>query len=518
MSIRAALIISLFTLVSGAVGCEMSSSYVGSPTPSATPITASTPLSPSTASLSEMPVTLPLIDAFFFNDERFAADLKSALQLTDDQVTQLRRIAREETVKLHTGRQADTSDQDYQGSTKVAAESAKQRIAEVVGEDKERRLTMFVLNRWREGSVADASSVPPLASPSAPPLTTSSPGGTPMAALPAVTPLASPGVTPAAASSPMPSPMKAPATVATAPYLAPSDTRIVVNAPAYRLDVFENGQLIKSYKVGIGYPEFPLPTGMRRVQSIIFNPTWTPPDEPWVESSGQVKVGEKVEAGSKLNPLGVIKIPIGLPSLIHGGKTPAKLGGFASHGCVGLTNGQVQDLAKLLARLSGSELTDEEIAQREKNRTETKSVKLNAPVPVELRYETMVVEDGRLHIYRDVYERGTNNEETLRSVLESYGVSINQLAANERAEIDQAIKLMSRDPGGKPIVNPSPADASKKQSNVENRRVTRTVKGTKDVVVEVAALAGKGYPAPVELNTGVPKPAPKPATQRKKKR
>ena len=532
MLIRTALVISLFAVVSGAAGCEMSSNYGGSPapSPSASPMTASTPLSsPSPASLSEMPVTLPLLDAFFFNDERFATDLKSAMQLTDDQVGQLRRIAREETVKLHTGRQADASDdQEYQGSTKVAAESAKQRITEVVGEDKERRLTMFVLNRWREGSIADASGVPPLAPPSTTPLTTASatpltsasPGTTPAAALPGATPLASPGVTPPrASSSPIPSTRTASATAAAAPYLAPSDTRIVVNAPAYRLDVFENGQLVKSYKIGIGYPEFPLPTGMRRAQSIIFNPTWTPPDEPWVESSNKVKVGEKVEAGSKLNPLGVIKIPIGLPSLIHGGKAPVKLGGFASHGCVGLTDAQVQDLAKVMARLSGGELTDAEIAQHQKNRTETKNVKLNAPVPVDLRYETIVVEDGRLHFYRDVYERGTNNEETLRQVLESYGVSINQLTANERAEIDKAIKLMSRDPAGKPVVNPSPAEANnKKQTNIENKQVTRTVKGTKDVVVEVAALAGKGYPAPVELHTGVPKAAPKPTTQRKKKR
>ncbi|NEQ19266.1 MAG: L,D-transpeptidase, partial [Microcoleus sp. SIO2G3] len=56
----------------------------------------------------------------------------------------------------------------------------------------------------------------------------------------------------------------------------PQDTRIVVNAPAYRMDVFNNGELIKTYKIGIGYPEFPLPSGMRRADTIIFNPTWDP--------------------------------------------------------------------------------------------------------------------------------------------------------------------------------------------------------------------------------------------------
>ena len=96
----------------------------------------------------------------------------------------------------------------------------------------------------------------------------------------------------------------------------PNDTRIVINAPAYRMDMFENGKLLKSYQIGIGYPEFPLPVGMRTANAIIFNPTWTPPDEPWVESpSSKVKVGQKVAAGSNLNPLGLVKIPIGSPSL-----------------------------------------------------------------------------------------------------------------------------------------------------------------------------------------------------------
>jgi hypothetical protein len=50
-----------------------------------------------------------------------------------------------------------------------------------------------------------------------------------------------------------------------------------------------------------------------------------------------------------------------LPSLIHGGKQPARLGSFASHGCVGLTNGQVQDFAVNIARLSGTQLMPEEV-------------------------------------------------------------------------------------------------------------------------------------------------------------
>ena len=148
------------------------------------------------------------------------------------------------------------------------------------------------------------------------------------------------------------------ATLPTVPNSVPKDTRVVVNIPAFRMDVFKDGELVKSYKIGIGYPEFPLPTGLRKAETIIFNPTWTPPDEPWVKSAMK---GQKVAAGSKLNPLGPIKIPIGSPSLIHGGKSLAKIGTFASHGCVGLTNAQVKDFARVLAETAGAELSDAKI-------------------------------------------------------------------------------------------------------------------------------------------------------------
>jgi len=97
---------------------------------------------------------------------------------------------------------------------------------------------------------------------------------------------------------------------------------------------------------------------MRTADTVIFNPTWTVPDEEWAEEMNNVKVGETVEAGSKNNPLGWIKVPIGLPNLIHGGKAPAKIGTFASHGCVGLTNAQIKDFAMLLLRAGNKEVSE----------------------------------------------------------------------------------------------------------------------------------------------------------------
>jgi lipoprotein-anchoring transpeptidase ErfK/SrfK len=435
-----------------------------SPVASATPAAATV-----NAGANNAPVTLPVLDAMFA-DEKFAGELKSELQLTDEQIERLRKVAREETGSLR-----ETETGEHSGTTSAAATRATEQIKSVLGEERAARFSQFVSARWAGGEGGAA------------------PGGQPNS--------------------------------------VPTDTRIVVNAPAYRMDVFENGQLVKTYKVGIGYPEFPLPTGLRKANTIIFNPTWTPPDEPWVESpSSKVKVGQKVEAGSPLNPLGPVKIPIGLPSLIHGGKSVAKLGSFASHGCVGLTNTQVQDVARMMAKIGGAELTDEDVATYAKNRKETKEIKLERPVPVELRYETIVVEDGKLYIYRDVYDRDTNTEENLRAVLTANGVSLDSLSEAERAQVLDALRQMARDAKGNPTdgtPDASPTatpDANNKNANknanrkadAEGGKVTRTVKGRKEIVIELAALRGKGYPAPVALDAGGG--AGKAATAKKGKR
>src|SRR2546428_2862202 len=169
-----------------------------------------------------------------------------------------------------------------------------------------------------------------------------------------------------------------------------------------------------------------------------------------------VTPGEIIAAGSKENPLGPIKIPIGMPSLIHGGKPLSKIGTFASHGCVGLTNTQVRDFAKLLAQASGTELSDKTIAAYAKNKSKTGAVKLSRSVPVELRYETIVVEDGKLHIYRDVYDHNTNTEENLRTVLQANGTSLEDLPPDERRQVMDALDAMSPHPNKK-AKTPAPA-------------------------------------------------------------
>ena len=403
-----------------------------------------------------MPVTLPVLDAMFA-DEDFAKNLKSKVQLTDEEIDKIKRTAHEAVTKLGD----DETDSDSR-STRAATERAGTQLRQILGDEKAAKLFDAVRQQWADG--ADETD-------------------------------------------------KSGDKTSSEAIKVPTDTRIVVNAPAYRMDLFQAGKLMKTYKIGIGYPEFPLPSGMRQAKTIIFNPTWTPPDEPWVK--GKVEAGKTVAAGSSNNPLGPIKIPIGSPSLIHGGKSAAKLGGFASHGCVGLTNSQVQDFTLNLAKIAGLDLTQKDILDYAKQKTETKNVSLAKSVPVELRYETIMVENGKLNIYRDVYERGTNTEENLRRVLEGYGISLDSLKPQDRDKILQGLKQMAYNAKGESIGdNNADSNSQNKNSNTKagtsntkdkdskskEVEITRSIKGKKLMTFDLAELKGKGYPAPVNLS------------------
>ncbi len=374
-------------------------------------------------------VTLPVLDALLA-DETFINELRGTVQVSDEELQKLRDASRNDVLKLT----EDPAENDLR-STRSAIDRARQQVREILGQERAEKFLGLAQQRWMSGDQQ----------------------------------------------------------LAIEPNQVPTDTRIVVNAPAYRMDIFRDGQLVKSYQVGIGYPEFPLPVGLRKIEEIIFNPTWTPPDEPWVR--GKFAPGKKVEAGSKLNPLGVIKIPIGLPSLIHGGKSADRLGTFASHGCVGLTNAQVEDFTAEISALAGEPISQQEIKSYQSDRSKTEEVELAREIPVELRYETIVLENGVLKIYRDVYEKGTNTEETLNRVLSRFGLSLDQLTEPDRAKVLDGLEMMAVDAKGDPV-DVEAANQNTASNKSKDAKVTRNIKGKKEFAFEFPGAAGKGYPAP----------------------
>ncbi len=202
--------------------------------------------------------------------------------------------------------------------------------------------------------------------------------------------------------------------------------KLTLNVPAFQLTLWQNGRAVKSYPVGVGMKEFPIYIGFRAASEIIWNPDWIPPSSDWVEDSKTVKVGEIIRASDKRNPLGKVKIPLGLGYLIHQARGAEDLGNLVSHGCVRVMQPDLYDLSEKIVAGRALSVTPDEIADAKRTKN-TVVAEINEPVPVEITYDTLVVEAGKLHIYPDVYDYRKNTVENLRAELESNNVNTSRL-------------------------------------------------------------------------------------------
>ncbi|MFL6228771.1 MAG: L,D-transpeptidase [Pyrinomonadaceae bacterium] len=199
------------------------------------------------------------------------------------------------------------------------------------------------------------------------------------------------------------------------------DIRLTVNVPAFRLTLWQDGREVKVYKIGVGMKKYPLAIGERKIEQIIWNPDWIPPDSDWVSEHSGVTVGETIPASDPRNPIGKVKMPLGDGYLIHEAHGVGDWGNLVSHGCVRLVRADLYDLAEKIVAARSLPVSQKRIAAAK--RTKNKLVaSLDAPLPIDINYDTQVVEGGVLHLYADVYGRGTNTVENLRAELSDYGV------------------------------------------------------------------------------------------------
>jgi hypothetical protein len=204
------------------------------------------------------------------------------------------------------------------------------------------------------------------------------------------------------------------------------DIRITLNLPSFRLTLWQNGKEVKSYYVGVGMKEHPLYIGDREATDLIWNPDWIPPSSDWVSEIKSVTPGEIIKASDPRNPLGKMKIPLGDRYLIHQARGTADLGNLVSHGCVRMLRSELYDLAEKIIAARNAPVSAKRIAAAKRS-SRMLVVRLEEPLPVDINYDTIVVEEGVLHIYPDVYGRGTNKLSRLRAELESSGVGVSNL-------------------------------------------------------------------------------------------
>lgn len=204
------------------------------------------------------------------------------------------------------------------------------------------------------------------------------------------------------------------------------DIRITLNVPSFRLTLWQNGREVKSYFVGVGLKDHPIYIGDREASEIIWNPAWIPPASDWVREMKGVTPGEIIKASDPRNPLGKLKIPLGDRYLIHQAAKTTDLGNLVSHGCVRMLRSDLYDLAEKIIAARGPEVSAKRIAAAKRG-LRTLAVRLEEPVPVDINYDTIVVEGGVLHIYPDVYGRRMNVPARLREELKSSDIDVSTL-------------------------------------------------------------------------------------------
>lgn len=220
-----------------------------------------------------------------------------------------------------------------------------------------------------------------------------------------------------------------------------ANIKLTLNLPAFQMTLWQDGKEVRSYPVGVGMLDFPIAIGLRDASSIEWNPVWIPPSSDWIDASSTVKPGEIVLPTDPRNPLGKLKIPLGYGYLLHQAKGPGDMGSLVSHGCVRVLQADLYDLAEKIVAARSLDVPAAKIAAAKRNK-KTLIAPLTPPVPVEITYDTIVVEGGRLNIYPDVYNHKVNTIANVRKELKTSGVDDDRLT-------DSAIKRMIAAANGK---------------------------------------------------------------------
>jgi lipoprotein-anchoring transpeptidase ErfK/SrfK len=111
--------------------------------------------------------------------------------------------------------------------------------------------------------------------------------------------------------------------------------RLIVNIPARKIALVEDGKVVKVYSVAVGKQSTPSPSGTFHIASHVVNPTYS-------------HDGKVVRPGPG-NPVGTRWMSLGYKGYgLHGTNHPESIGHAASHGCIRMRNHDVEELFELV--------------------------------------------------------------------------------------------------------------------------------------------------------------------------
>jgi murein L,D-transpeptidase YcbB/YkuD len=215
---------------------------------------------------------------------------------------------------------------------------------------------------------------------------------------------------------------------------------LVVNIPAFTLDVIDSGRVLFSLRVVVGRRDWPTPVVRTEATELVFAPAWRIPRsiavtevlpaarrDPEYLARNQIQVYDRaggtrldpatidwarmtarsfsyslVQEPGPLNPLGGVKLALDSPYGVHLHDTPARSVFLRprralSHGCI-----RVEHPEKLVGYLL-PEWSPDSVARAMAGRIEV-TVPLPAPIAVHLVYRTAWLEqDGLVAFREDLY-------------------------------------------------------------------------------------------------------------------
>jgi murein L,D-transpeptidase YcbB/YkuD len=155
--------------------------------------------------------------------------------------------------------------------------------------------------------------------------------------------------------------------------------RVEVSVSERKLYLYRRGELIRTYPVAVGKPEWPTRRGEWTIYRIDWNPDFTPPDQDWASDM------DEIPPGHPENPMGRVRLRYDPPRGVHGTEETETLGAAVSHGSIRIANPDGIELATILMEASGDARPDAWYDRVLADETEMVTVQLSTPIPIVVR-------------------------------------------------------------------------------------------------------------------------------------
>lgn len=118
---------------------------------------------------------------------------------------------------------------------------------------------------------------------------------------------------------------------------------ILIKTRSNTLDLYEDGKVVRAYRVATGTGGYPTPAGLFHITAMRKNPSWGNPGTPWAAN-----LPPYIPPGRN-NPLGTRAMNLSASGIrIHGTPEANSIGSNASHGCVRMHMRQAEELFELV--------------------------------------------------------------------------------------------------------------------------------------------------------------------------